>query len=84
MTMRTVEISREPVELYKILKFEGMAASGGEAKFVIAEGLVLVNGQVETRKRKKIVSGDIITFGQEIIRIHKIQRQTLEIHNEKQ
>lgn len=84
MTMRTVEISREPVELYKILKFEGLAASGGEAKFVIAEGQVLVNGQVETRKRKKIVSGDIITFGQEIIRIHKIQRQTLEIHNEKQ
>ena len=67
--MRTVEISREPVELYKILKFEGMVASGGEAKFAIAEGEVLVNGVVETRKRKKIVSGDIIEFGQERIRI---------------
>ena len=67
--MRTVEISRQPVELYKILKFEGMVASGGEAKIAIAEGEVLVNGVVETRKRKKIVSGDIIEFGQERIRI---------------
>lgn len=65
--MREVEISQEPVELYKILKFEGMVSSGGEAKSVIAEGLVLVNGKVETRKRKKIVSGDIIEFGQEKI-----------------
>jgi ribosome-associated protein len=67
--MREVEISQQPVELYKILKFEGMVSSGGEAKSVIAEGLVLVNGEVETRKRKKIVSGDIIEFGQEKIRI---------------
>lgn len=67
--MREVEISKEPVELYKILKFEGMVSSGGEAKSVIAEGLVLVNGEVETRKRKKIVSGDIIEFGQEKIYI---------------
>lgn len=67
--MRVVGISKEPVELYKILKFEGMAASGGEAKLVIAEGLVLVNGKVETRKRKKIVAGDIIEFGQDTIRI---------------
>ena len=67
--MRVVEISHEPIELYKILKFEGMAASGGEAKTVIAEGLVSVNGSIETRKGKKIVSGDIIEFGQDRIRI---------------
>jgi len=65
--MREVKITSEPVELYKILKFEGMVSSGGEAKSVIAEGRVLVNGQVETRKRKKIVSGDIIEIGKEII-----------------
>ncbi|QMU61368.1 MAG: RNA-binding S4 domain-containing protein [Gammaproteobacteria bacterium] len=69
--MRVVEISHEPIELYKILKFEGMAASGGEAKAVIAEGLVLVNGKTETRKRKKIVSGDVIEFNQENICIQK-------------
>jgi ribosome-associated protein len=67
--MREVEILREPVELYKILKFEGVVASGGEAKMVIADGMVLVNGEVETRKRRKIVSGDIIEFGQEQLRI---------------
>ncbi|WP_461481615.1 RNA-binding S4 domain-containing protein [Porticoccus sp.] len=67
--MRVVKITKEPVELYKILKFEGMVASGGEAKTVIDDGQVLVNGEVETRKRKKIVSGDIIEFMDEKIQI---------------
>ena len=67
--MRKVEILKEPIELCKILKFESMVSSGGEAKFVIAEGQVLVNGKIETRKRKKIVSGDIVEFGKEKIRI---------------
>ena len=80
--MRTVEISREPVELYKILKFEGMVASGGEAKMVIADGLVLVNGNVETRKRRKIVSEDIIEFDEDIILIQLTNK--LEKHNEHQ
>jgi ribosome-associated protein len=67
--MREVELSKEPVELYKILKFEGLVASGGEAKMVIAEGQVVLNGEVETRKRKKIVAGDIIEFGEEKLKI---------------
>lgn len=45
-----------------------MASSGGEAKSIIAAGRVSVNGTVETRKRRKIVSDDTIEFGQEIIR----------------
>jgi len=65
ITMREVEITKEPVELYKILKFEGMTSSGGEAKLVIEQGQVTVNGKVETRKRKKIVSGDVIEFASE-------------------
>jgi ribosome-associated protein len=67
--MRVVELEAEPIELYKILKFENMVQSGGEAKFVIAEGLVRVNGEVETRKSKKIIAGDIIEFAEEKIRI---------------
>jgi len=63
------EISEEPIELYKILKFNNMVDSGGEAKYVISEGRVTVNGQVETRKRKKIVSGDVIEFQKEKIRV---------------
>ncbi|HEY5715341.1 MAG TPA: RNA-binding S4 domain-containing protein [Psychromonas sp.] len=57
-----VEINQEPTELYKILKFESLVSGGGEAKQVIAEGYVLLNGQVETQKRKKIYAGDLITF----------------------
>jgi len=60
--MTIVEITSEPVELYKILKFEGIVSSGAEAKAVIADGQVLVNNEIETRKRKKIISGDIVEF----------------------
>lgn len=60
--MQTIEINREPVELYKILKFEGLVGTGGEAKIVIDQGLVKVNGQVELRRRNKIKSGDVIEY----------------------
>lgn len=60
--MQTIIINKEPVELFKILKFEGIVGSGGEAKTVISEGMVKLNGVVETQKRKKIVSGDVIKF----------------------
>lgn len=69
LEFRDVEISREPIELYKILKFENMVGSGGEAKAVVAAGHVLLNGNVETQKRKKIVAGDTIEFAEEKIRI---------------
>ncbi|MFH0728255.1 MAG: RNA-binding S4 domain-containing protein [Pseudomonadota bacterium] len=67
--IRVVEIKKEPTELHKILKFENMVQSGGEAKFVISQGLVRVNGDVETRKRRKIMSGDFIEFEGNIIRV---------------
>jgi len=67
--MRDVEIHSEPIELYKLLKFEGLASSGGEAKLVISNGLVRLNGAVETQKRKKILGGDIVEFAGEQIRI---------------
>ncbi|MGY8815432.1 MAG: RNA-binding S4 domain-containing protein [Gammaproteobacteria bacterium] len=67
--MREVEITREPVELYKILKFEGVVSSGGEAKSIIDNGQVMVNGKVETRRRKKIISGDIIEYMNEKLKI---------------
>lgn len=73
--MREVEISGESIELYKLLKLDGMAASGGEAKAVIAEGLVFVNGSVETRKRKQIFSGDIVKFGSEEISVQLINNK---------
>jgi ribosome-associated protein len=77
--VRIVEISREPVELYKILKFEGMVASGGQAKGVVAAGQVLVNGKIETQKRKKIVAGDTIEFNNEKIGIKLASTVTTEL-----
>lgn len=60
--MNTVLINREPVELFKLLKFEGLVATGGEAKMVIDEGMVTVNGEPEMRKRRKMMSGDVFEF----------------------
>jgi ribosome-associated protein len=62
LTAISVVLEQSPTELYKILKFEGLVASGAQAKQAITDGLVLVNGEVETRKRKKIVAGDHVQF----------------------
>ena len=67
--MREAQIKQQPIELYKILKLEALVGSGGEAKMVIADGRVTVNGKVELQKRKKIVAGDEISFNQESIRV---------------
>ncbi|MFT4937427.1 MAG: ribosome-associated protein [Paraglaciecola sp.] len=70
--MRKIQLTKEPAELYKILKFEGIVNTGGAAKLVISDGQVIVNGEIETRKRKKIVDGDIIEFGGEKMEIRFI------------
>ncbi|KTD15570.1 putative RNA-binding protein [Legionella gratiana] len=67
--MKDVFINKEPVELFKILKFEGIASSGAEAKDMIAAGSVLVNGIIEKQKRKKMVAGDTIELKGEVFRL---------------
>jgi len=64
-----VVVAAEPIELYKILKIENLVTSGSEAKSLIADGYVYVNGEVETRKRKKIMFGDIIGFDGEAYQV---------------
>ena len=61
--LRIVTVRAVPIELCQLLKFAGLAESGGAAKQAIAEGAVKLNGQVETQKRKKIVVGDRVEFG---------------------
>ncbi len=73
-TRRKVEIAMEPVELYKILKFENLAASGGEAKFRIQAGHVRVNGQTETRKRRKIRHGDVVETPEAVLTIVRSEK----------
>ena len=67
--MKDVFINKEYVELFKILKFEGIAASGAEAKDMIAAGTVLVNGIIEKQKRKKMVAGDTIELNGEMFQL---------------
>jgi ribosome-associated protein len=68
--VQVVELTKQPIDLFKLLKFEGLVGSGGEAKAAIAAGHVMLNDVVETQKRKKIVSGDIIEFGGILYRMH--------------
>ena len=66
---RTVAVRAEPIELCQLLKFAGLAESGGAAKQLISDGEVRLNGVVETQKRKKIMAGDKVTFGAETITV---------------
>ena len=67
--LRIVELEHLPIELYKLLKFENLVQSGGEAKLLISEGYVRVNGEVETRKGKKIFEGDVVRIATHHIQI---------------
>ena len=55
-------IHSEYIELCKLLKAANLVMSGGEGKEVVAQGLVTVNGQLETRKRCKIRPGQSVEF----------------------
>ncbi|EHU4926846.1 RNA-binding S4 domain-containing protein [Vibrio vulnificus] len=60
-----VEVSNQPIELYKVFKIANLVSGGGEAKHAISEGYVAVNGELETRKRRKMYDGDFFEFNQE-------------------
>ncbi|KLU14998.1 MULTISPECIES: ribosome-associated protein YbcJ [Xenorhabdus] len=59
------------VELCDLLKFQGWCESGAAAKAVIAEGLVQVDSQLETRKRCKITAGKVVAFNGESVRVEE-------------
>ncbi len=71
MTQSITEVTlhSSPVALFKVLKFEGLASSGAEAKQLVADGLVTVNGEIETRKARKLVAGDQIQLGDQILKL---------------
>lgn len=68
----TFELDEEYIELYKLLKVTGVAESGAHAKMLIEERNVRRNGDVETRKRAKIVVGEKIEACGEIIEVKAI------------
>ncbi len=64
-------ISDEYIELYKLIKAADLVDSGAEAKILVAEGHVLRNGEVELRKRAKILIGEVITIADATIEVTK-------------
>lgn len=58
--MNEFVIKGEFIELIKLLKAAVLASSGGEAKLMVEDGIVQVNGEVEMRKRRKLRPGDVV------------------------
>ena len=67
--MESVKIRDEFIKLGQVLKLAGLVESGVDAKFVIQDGLVKVNGSIETQRGKKIYSGDVIEFENKQIKV---------------
>ena len=66
-----IKLKDEFIKLGQALKAAGLVGSGVEAKIVISEGLVKVNGKVEIQRGKKLVHGDVVSFENETIKIEK-------------
>jgi len=64
---------QEYIELYKLLKVTDLCNSGAEAKMFIADGEVLYNNEVDTRKRLKVRVGDVITFNEQKVTVEAFQ-----------
>lgn len=60
--MKKIKIKTDYIALGQFLKLANAVDSGVTAKFVIQDGLVLVNGEVDTRRGKKLYAGDEVTF----------------------
>ena len=69
--METVKLKDEYIKLGQALKAAGLVGSGLEAKIVIKEGRVCVNGLTEYQRGKKLYDGDMVTFNGETIKIEK-------------
>ncbi len=57
-----LSVGDRPINLTQVLKLGGLVMHGGEAKAMIADGLVQVNGAVELRKRRKMTVGDVVAI----------------------
>lgn len=67
--MQTIQLREDFIKLGQVLKAAGLAESGVDAKLAIQDGLVKVNGQVEFQRGKKLISGDIVEFDGEVVKI---------------
>lgn len=61
--MKIININTSYIKLVQFLKLARICQSGGEAKILVLEGKVLVNGEKETRRGRKLKGGDVVSFG---------------------
>ena len=69
--MEKITINTDFIKLDALLKFAALVGTGGEAKYVISEGMVSVNGEVCTMRGKKVYPGDKVDFEGNLLEIEK-------------
>lgn len=67
--MREVTLDRDGIRLGQFLKLAGLIESGADAKSVLAQGEVTVNGEPETRRGRQLQHGDVVRLGAESARV---------------
>ena len=67
--MQVIKLREDYIKLGQALKAAGLVENGVDAKFGIQDGLVKVNGSIETQRGKKLVAGDVVEFDGEQIKI---------------
>ncbi len=70
---KIINLKKDHIKLGQVLKAAGLVESGVEAKIVIKDGLVKVNGEIETRRGKKLYDGDIVSFEENEIKIKEFK-----------
>lgn len=66
MEKATIGITTEYIAMDKLLKFSGIADTGGQAFLMVEDGIVSLNGQQVTEKRKKVYPGDVVCINDEL------------------
>ena len=66
MQKETVAIITEFINMDKLLKFSGVADTGGQAFLMVEDGIVKLNGKLVTEKRKKVFPGDVVNIDDQI------------------
>lgn len=67
--MREIQIRGDMIRLGQLLQFAGIADSGAEAKALLVEGVVTVNGEADARRGRQLHRGDEISVGEDTVRI---------------
>ena len=71
MKTMKIQINEEYIKLDSLMKFSGLCATGGEAKYLIQNGKVLLNGEVCTQRGKKIRPGDRVTYQDKTVEVEE-------------